>query len=312
MTDSTPAAQFIVSPPFDSESVGDCILRTPDGTKFKVVKAILYLGSTVFRDMFDMPPATAVGTEEAKLPIIPVEEDPETMQTLLQMLYPIEPPTIKSLSLAKKLIPACDKYFVNNTKVQIHLQRILSSSRSLKEDPLACYALSWSLGLGEEAIAASRHLHHVDLSNRDIAKRIVHQSGNLDALTGLWDIKFRRERALDELLALAKVDQSVACGRHSRVTGTTREYLARKEALRRFLNVPAPICEDVEAFLGFDAGQVNLNCPDCRAVKGNFLAGVQMEVMKGLKNYPHTIQAYVKHRTCLGKVHFGLMKYAGL
>ncbi|KAG8961414.1 hypothetical protein FRC00_012312 [Tulasnella sp. 408] len=295
MTDSTPAAQFIVSPPFDSESFGDCILRTPDGTKFKVVKAILYLGSTVFRDMFDMPPATGVSTEEAKLPIIPVGEDPETMQTLLQMLYPIEPPTIKSLSLAKKLIPACDKYFVNTTKVQIHLQRILSSSRSLKEDPLACYTLSWSLGLGEEAVAASRHLHHVDLSNRQIAKRIVSQSGNLDALTGLWDVKFRRERALDELLALAKVDQNTACGKHGPVTGTTREYLARKEALRRSLNVPEPICEDVEAFLGFEVGQNYRNCNDCKAVKGNFLAGVQIEVMKHLRRYPQSIQVYVKH-----------------
>ncbi|KIO30567.1 hypothetical protein M407DRAFT_41912, partial [Tulasnella calospora MUT 4182] len=61
----------------------DCILRTPDGTEFKVVKAILYLGSTIFRDMFDMPSGASADKDEANMPIIPVEEDPETMQALL-------------------------------------------------------------------------------------------------------------------------------------------------------------------------------------------------------------------------------------
>ncbi|KIO24823.1 hypothetical protein M407DRAFT_40701, partial [Tulasnella calospora MUT 4182] len=61
----------------------DCILQTPDGTEFKVVKAILYLGSTIFRDMFDIPQASNASENQADLPVVPVEEDSETMQTLL-------------------------------------------------------------------------------------------------------------------------------------------------------------------------------------------------------------------------------------
>ncbi|KAG9031798.1 hypothetical protein FS837_002887 [Tulasnella sp. UAMH 9824] len=240
MDESKPTAKFIVSPPFDSESLGDCILRTPDGAEFKVVKAILYLGSTIFRDMFDIPPVINADDGETSLPIVPVEEDPETIQVLLQMLYPIEPTPINTLSLAKKLVAACDKYFVNPIKMQLYLKNILSDKQALKEDPLGCYALSWRLSLEEEAIAASRYLHHIDISAGNIAQEILSLSGNVDALNRLWDTKLKREQGLDEILALADVDKDMGCSKHVQTTGTTKKYITRKEALRRSLMVPNP------------------------------------------------------------------------
>ncbi|KAG8913779.1 hypothetical protein FRC00_001609 [Tulasnella sp. 408] len=237
MNDSVPAPKFIVQPPFNSESVGDCILRSPDGTEFKVVKAILYLGSTIFRDMFDIPQASNASENQADLPVVPVEEDPESMQTLLQMLYPVEPPPIKSLSLARKLVTACDKYFVNSAKVRLHLKEILSKSQSLEEDPLTCYSLSWRLGLEEEAIAASRYTHSVDLADNAVAQKIVSTSGSLESFARLWDLKFRREQALDQILALATDKRDIACGHHTTTPGSLKDYSVRKGDLRVALMV---------------------------------------------------------------------------
>ncbi|KAG8961413.1 hypothetical protein FRC00_012311 [Tulasnella sp. 408] len=290
MDESKPTTKFVISSPFDSESVGDCIVRTPDGVEFKVAKVILYMGSTIFRDMFDMPPVTRADESEASLPVVPVEEDPETIQVLLQMLYPIEPPPISTLSLAKKLATACDKYFVNPIKVQLHLKKILGDKQSLKEDPLGCYALSWRLGLEEEAIAASRYLHHVDISDGNIAKEIISQSGNVEALNRLWDLKFRREQGLDEILALANVDKDMACSKHDKATGTTEKYLARKEALRRSLMDRNPVCEDAEILLGYKAGRGENGCSNCADRRSNLLVIARMEVTNALRNYPQTIQ----------------------
>lgn len=290
MDESKPTTKFVVSPPFDSESVGDCILRTSDGAEFKVVKAILYLGSTIFRDMFDMPPVTHADESEASLPVVPVEEDPETIQVLLQMLYPIEPPPISTLSLAKKLVTACDKYFVNPFKAQLYLKKILSDKQSLKEDPLGCYALSWRLGLEEEAIAASQYLHHVDISDGNVAKEILSRSGNVEALNRLWDLKFRREQGLDEILALANVDKDMACSTHPKATGTTEKYLARKEALRRSLMVPNPVCENAETLLGYKAGKGDKDCHNCADRRSFLLDIARLEVTNVLRRYPQTIQ----------------------
>ncbi|KAG9040669.1 hypothetical protein FS837_000324 [Tulasnella sp. UAMH 9824] len=300
MTESTTATKFIVPPPFDSESAGDCILRAPDGTEFKVFKAILYVGSTIFRDMFDMPPAAQENKDEAIMPTISVEEDPETMQTLLQMLYPVEPPSVKSLSLAWKLVTACDKYFVNNEKVRLHLKETLRNSQSLKEDPLTCYSLSWRLGLEEEVIAASRYTHSVDLSNNAVAQKIVSTSGSLEAFARLWDLKFRREKALDRILALAqtKINRDMACRNHPTATGSAKDHSTRKDDLRLALLVPSPVCSDVEIFLGFQAGKGNPTCSDCRYKRSHILEEFRGEVNEALTTYPQAIQGYVTPSFC--------------
>lgn len=289
MTESV-SPNFIVQPPFDSRSVGDCIIRTPDGTEFKVVKAILYLGSTVFRDMFDIPQVGHESKDEANIPFIPVEEDPETIQALLRLLYPIEPPPINSLSLARKLVTACDKYFVNTAKVQLHLKGILSDRQSMKENPVACYSLSWKLGMEEEAIAASRYTHSVDLSDNAAAKEIVYQSGNIEALTKLWDLKFRREKILDEILALAEDNKDMACSKHPTATGSTKKYSARKDTLRAALMVPSPTCSNVETFLGYQAGRGDSSCSACDDRRSLLLAKNRTEVTEALCSYPQAIR----------------------
>lgn len=291
---------FVVQPPFDAKSVGDCIIRTPDGTEFKVFKAILSMASPIFRDMFDMPTVTSKEAEnslaenEASLPVIPVQEDAETLQALLQMIYPITPPLIQSMTLAGKLVTTCDKYFIDAAKVQLYVRGILSHEESLIKEPIACYTIAWKLGMEQEAIVASRHLHSLDVTDRAAAKTIVSQSGDLEALLALWDLRIRTDKALDALLALAKVNMDMACPTHPWSSGTPDVYSRRKDRLRDAMVPSAPSFEDVEQFLGFKAGRGTADCPKCVAKRSAALQINGEEVRAALKAYPRTVNGQVK------------------
>ncbi|KAG9023452.1 hypothetical protein FS837_005805, partial [Tulasnella sp. UAMH 9824] len=137
---TTTNSPFLVPPPFDTDSFGDCIIQASDGAEFKVLRAILGVASCVFRDMFDMPPPQTDSTENTKkgdsapLPVITVSEDSETLQVMLQMIYPIAPPSIQSIKLANKLAAACAKYFIHEGKLKLYVRSILNQDKSLKDD----------------------------------------------------------------------------------------------------------------------------------------------------------------------------------
>ncbi|KAG8905031.1 hypothetical protein FRC00_013533 [Tulasnella sp. 408] len=113
--------------------------------------------------MFDTGEPSDEKQETTNLPVVAIEEDAETTQTLLQMLYPIDPPSIKSPKLAGKLMTAFDKYFISMAKLRFHLRDLLKEDRFIKKDPVLCYSLAWKLGWKEEAMVASRHTHYLDL-----------------------------------------------------------------------------------------------------------------------------------------------------
>ncbi|KAG8905310.1 hypothetical protein FRC00_013356, partial [Tulasnella sp. 408] len=257
---STPTTSpFLVQPPFDADSVGDCIIQASDGAQFKVLRAILGMASCVSRDMFDMPSPQSDSGENTKkgdsapLPVIPVSEDAETVQIMLQMIYPIAPPSIQSITLANKLATACAKYFIHEAKLQLYVRNILSQNESLESDAVGCYTLAWRLGMEREAIAASQYLHPLDIGDKIVANRIVTESGDLGALLALWNLRVRIDNALDDLLALAPVHVDMACGSHPFSHGTSEGYRKRKEDLRDRMTSPYPVCDDVQAFLDFKA-----------------------------------------------------------
>ena len=76
---------FVVSPPFDADSVGDCIIQSSDGVQFKVVRAILTLASDVFTDMFGLPQPQDKSSDSIT-PIIVVTEDSLTLHALLMTI----------------------------------------------------------------------------------------------------------------------------------------------------------------------------------------------------------------------------------
>ncbi|KIO24255.1 hypothetical protein M407DRAFT_26369 [Tulasnella calospora MUT 4182] len=294
---TTPStSSFLVQPPFDAESFGDCIIQASDGAEFKGLRAILGMASCIFRDMFDMPPPpsnTAENTgmgDVTPLPVIPVAEDAETLQAMLQMIYPLAPPRIQSITLAHKLATACAKYFIDTAKVQLHVHAILNKNDSLEMDAVGCYTLAWKLGMEQEAIAASRYFCPLDVGNKTIAKRIVTESGDLEALLALWDLRVRTDKALDDLLALAPISVDMACDSHPWSSGTSGAYSRRKEGLGQRMAAPTPVCDDIEAFLAFQVGSGPTNCPACAKTRSARLDEARTAVRVALKAYPRTIK----------------------
>lgn len=281
---------FVVQPPFDAKSLGDCLLQSPDGTRFKVHRAILSTASTIFHDMFNMPSDRI--KNEADTPIIPLQEDAETLQAMLQILYPIEPPTIKSLLLAEKLVTAFDKYFISTAKLRHHLRGVLSLEESLEKDPLACFAISWKLRLETETMLASRYTHTWNLSNVTLAEAVVSLSGDMGALVALLDLRSRRERELDDLLDLINFNSHFNCRSHGEVNVSFLRDRERRARLKEALNVPFPICADAEYFLGFKINQpprYGVPCTKCHQMTKTFRSLTKIVIEGALRSYPQTI-----------------------
>ncbi|KAG8961411.1 hypothetical protein FRC00_012309 [Tulasnella sp. 408] len=204
--------------------------------------------------MFDIPsPPSGTTGEPSLIPAIPVQEDAETLQALLQLMHPIDPPSINSLKFAQQLVKACDKYFISTAKLRIYLRDILNEEQCLKEEPLACYGIAWKLGLEKEAILASRFTHSVDLTEISVANALFLCSGGLEAMLALWRMRNAREDGLEELLSVVKPGPYVGCRSkdHGGSAILVDDYTRRRAQLKEALKVPYPKCESPEDFLGF-------------------------------------------------------------
>ncbi|KAG9040671.1 hypothetical protein FS837_000326 [Tulasnella sp. UAMH 9824] len=184
-----------------------------------------------------------------------LQEDAETLQAMLQILYPIERPTINSLLLAEKLVTAFDKYFISIAKRRHHVRCALILDESLEKDPLACFAISWKLRLETETMLASRYTHTWNLSNVSLVEAIVSLSGDMGALAALLDLRSRREKELDDFLDLIDFSTHFYCPYHQELRVSFLRDRERRARLKEVLNVPFPICDDPEYFLGFQINQ---------------------------------------------------------
>jgi len=268
--------QGFAAKPFDGESRGDCILLSSDGVRFKVFRIILSLASPVFHSMFDLPQGTSVrrGIREAlpraeEIPTIPVSETSSTLTTLFLLLYPARVVTIDSHDLAVEVIKAYDKYDIDIHSLKPYLHDGLLSAEGLQSDPLGVYAIAWRLCMKEEALNASRYLHNTDLNDESVKRDLIARAGDLDALLSLWDLRLRREMALDGLVEAVQL-YAFQCGSHrqryeSWKPGQLQNYVVqlRKNA-REALQIPHPECRDIRIFLKLDdILLVSAACQDC-------------------------------------------------
>lgn len=142
----TEPSAFVVKASFNRSAIGDCIL--PTSNQFVVHRQVLSLASLIWDEMFSLQ--TSEGSSGTR-PVIPVEEDPETIQALLTMVYPLPPPHITSYDLEARPVQACDRYFIDISRLDTILYKVLPTTAALEADPLDVYALAWRLGMDDEA-----------------------------------------------------------------------------------------------------------------------------------------------------------------
>lgn len=293
------ATNYIVKAPFDVSSIGDCFLKSSDGASFKASRVILSIASPFFRDMFALPqPDNEASHATPDLPTIPVEEDAETLQTLLTMLYPLDPPVVKSYEVATKLIRACDKYLISSPRLKSCIRDMLAPE-ALGRDPLGAYALAWRLGLEEEAKTTSRYTHKLKLWDPLVKRNIINQSGSVEALLALWDMRLQREEQLDRIAKAVNLGGNMSCDSRSfghdlfKSSSMSRSFEDTKASAKLSLLGPYPeeSCrvERIESFFGWTAGTGGRDCANCRLKRDLALRQNVARVLEELKTYPQTI-----------------------
>ncbi|KAG8994324.1 hypothetical protein FRB90_000453 [Tulasnella sp. 427] len=291
-------SSFAVKPPFHSGSPGDCIIQTADGTQFVVYRVILSLASSVWNDMFSLPQSS--DTFSGEHPVITVDEDPETMETLLTMLYPMEPPQVTSYDLAIKLVQACDKYFINTTRLTAFLHNILRSTDALKNNPLGVYALAWRLKMVEEVKIASRYTHHLNLYDQGLVEELMRRAGSLGAVMALWHLRRRREETFDSMARLMELDEArYWCSDHKRertklsIPDAIAKYIAIRAAVKAALNQPYPVCRSPQDFFGTSTTYERYSCENCKQAAERKNREIVASAEAAIEKFPQSIDGYV-------------------
>lgn len=110
-------------PPFSNNPSADLILRASDGVDIQVVRAILSAASPIFSDMFIVaqPMVSSASAEhstekpplDGELPVVDMTEDSATLELLLRFCYPVQSPTLRTISDILSVLEAARKYAVD-------------------------------------------------------------------------------------------------------------------------------------------------------------------------------------------------------
>ncbi|KZT69327.1 hypothetical protein DAEQUDRAFT_765631 [Daedalea quercina L-15889] len=147
------------SPPFDDPNA-DLILRSSDGVDFLVLRDILRFASPVFADMVAVGHTRpqAVGGPHAQddelrdgCPVVPVQEDSDTLDSLLRIVFPQEDPVLDDFPRLSAVLAAALKYdMVKATRLTGTKLRSF-----IPQKPLRAWAVAVSNRLETEARVAA-------------------------------------------------------------------------------------------------------------------------------------------------------------
>ncbi len=111
------AVPHIERPLFDRYQDADIIIQTRDDVQIRAHMWPLKRDSAFFRDMFSLPQKSTPSPRQ--LPVITVEEDAETIENMLRLLYPdCGDPDIATVGELRNLVRATHKYQFD------HVQRL--------------------------------------------------------------------------------------------------------------------------------------------------------------------------------------------
>lgn len=252
----------------------DLLLYSSDNVEFRVFNRILIEASPIFRDMDSLPKSVESPSHISRANL---EEDQETLELLLQFLYPMPDPAVSTFDILKRLMKAADKYILEG--VMQSLRRILISPAFVEWEPLRVYALACMYGYEAEAKVASRHCMKIDiLPQAELYEELSMISGR-DLLRLL---KLHHTRGTEILLILNNSGPS-ACTGHGATIGPPlwwTEFKARAKEEVRARPVTDTILQP-----GFLAACVSYGLHGCQQCATNYLSNAtqaRLEQIKGL------------------------------
>lgn len=145
--------------PFNSTALADAVLRSSDNVHFYVLGAFLRYVSPIFRDMFSLNQGLAADENEIRdgYPVIPLQEDGETIRCLLSVVYPyINKPRFDNTCLLIKVWKMAEKYSMDT--IVRKLQKLLRNHRWMEEQPHRVFAIAVILGWDDGAETAKQTL----------------------------------------------------------------------------------------------------------------------------------------------------------
>jgi len=166
--DPTSAPIRVAYAPF-GDPTADVILRSvKSNVDFYVFKMFLSYASPFFKQMFTLPQEGVDQATKDGLPIIPVNEDEQTLDLLLRCCYPRwhsqseKKPDLESLIL---VLEASIKYEMEEVEKCIRTE--LVAARFLTEQPMRVYAIALRHRLVPEAKLAARETLRLPLLGRE-------------------------------------------------------------------------------------------------------------------------------------------------
>ena len=169
-----PPTTMAVSTKYEHDAeAADVVLFTADSiegtTEFHVHKSILAVASPFFEDMFSLPqdlhmspgPTTTLKQLPTPLPVIPLPEPADVLDTILQFIYPGPVPHVASFDELTVLLGVAIKYDI--VTLIDALRALLVSPRFVTTDPIRAYAIACRFDLDEEARIASGWTLSVDI-----------------------------------------------------------------------------------------------------------------------------------------------------
>lgn len=158
---------IIALPPFDN-AAADVILRSSgrEPTDFRTFKLLLSLSSKFFSEIFTLPQPPDANPSvysdecayEARIPVIQMVEDKETLQLLLGLCLPIsvhETPKFSSLHEIQMVQEAAFKFEMDG--IQQYLRTELVSPHFIESQPFRVFSIAYRYGWDPEARKAARY-----------------------------------------------------------------------------------------------------------------------------------------------------------
>ncbi|KAG9048138.1 hypothetical protein FS837_000709 [Tulasnella sp. UAMH 9824] len=297
MEDVTPnpsPSLFVVPPPFDESSSGDCYFVSSEGIRFKVLRHSLIHATRYFEDFFqDVPPSTS----HNDLPSFYFDEKASTLHSLLVVLYPVHTEEFIDVQSMLELIERQEKYAIPDSTMMHAVSVIVGRSYAGPapvDDVMDVYAIAWSSGYRNEVKHFSRFMHRVDLTDQSIVDRLIRISGSTKSYTALMELRREREAALDGIIEALEPKKHFCLSHSSSDTMFFAFISMIKTAARNALLEPCPTCLDAFEFLGLqgtDEKRTVTWCSTCYSKADKAKLTNQLEA--AIERYPQTISMQV-------------------